>query len=63
MSAGGVFSIGVSGLNAAQAGLKTTSHNIANATTNGFHRQEIRQENRIPQLTGSGLLGSGLANT
>lgn len=57
---GGIFSIGLSGLNVAQAGLKTTSHNIANASTEGFHRQTVQQENRIPQLTGSGFLGSGV---
>ena len=29
----GILSIGVTGLNAAQTGLLTTSHNIANAST------------------------------
>jgi flagellar hook-associated protein 1 FlgK len=60
MSGGSIYSIGVSGLNAAQAGLLTTSHNIANASTEGFTRQEIVQINRIPQFTGSGFFGQGV---
>ena len=35
----GMLSIGITGLNAAQAGLSTTSHNIANASTPGYSRQ------------------------
>ena len=34
-----LFSIGLTGLNAAQAGLQTTSHNISNAGTTGYSRQ------------------------
>ncbi len=56
----GIFSIGVSGLNAAQAGLLTTSHNIANAATDGFTRQTTIQSNRDPQFTGSGFFGQGV---
>lgn len=56
-----VFGIGVSGMNAAQAGLVTTGHNIANASTPGFNRQEVVQTSNIPQLTGSGFIGQGVA--
>ena len=56
-----VFGIGISGLNAAQAGLVTTGHNIANASTPGFSRQEVVQSTNIPQYTGAGFLGQGVA--
>lgn len=55
----GIFSVGVSGLNAAQAGILTASHNISNASTPGFSRQEIVQGTNIPMLTGSGFQGQG----
>lgn len=57
---GSIFSIGVSGLNTAQAGLLTTSHNISNAATEGFTRQTVVQTNRFPQFTGSGFFGQGV---
>lgn len=56
-----VFGIGISGMNAAQAGLVTAGHNIANASTPGFSRQEIVQSTNIPQFTGAGFLGQGVA--
>jgi len=54
-----IFSTGVSGLNAAQAGLLTTSHNISNASTPGYNRQVIVQGTNSPVLTGSGFIGQG----
>ena len=39
----GIYSIGVSALKVAQAGLNVTAHNIANANTPGYMRQEIVQ--------------------
>ncbi len=54
-----LFSVGVSGLNAAQAGLSTASHNIANASTPGFNRQQIVQGTNSALLTGSGFVGEG----
>lgn len=56
----GIFGIGVSGLSAAQTGLLTTGHNISNAGTAGFHRQEIVQRGALPQMTGSGFIGNGV---
>ncbi|BAN35516.1 flagellar hook-associated protein FlgK [Sulfuricella denitrificans skB26] len=53
------YSVGVSALNAAQAGLTTTSHNISNVNTPGFHRQQIVQSTKIPQYSGIGFLGQG----
>jgi flagellar hook-associated protein 1 FlgK len=56
----GVFSIGVTGLTAAQAGLVTTGHNITNANTAGYHRQTIQQSAATPLFTGSGYFGQGV---
>ena len=58
-----VFGIGISGMNAAQAGLVTTGHNISNASTPGYSRQEVVQTSNIPQFTGAGFLGQGVAVT
>lgn len=54
-----ILNIGASGLRAAQAGLLTTGHNISNAATPGFNRQQIVQSTNIPQFTGSGFFGQG----
>ena len=55
----GLFNVGVSGLNAAQAGILTASHNISNASTPGYSRQQILQGSNIPMVTGSGFMGQG----
>lgn len=55
-----LFGIGISGLNAAQAGLLTTSHNISNANTDGYSRQAILQGTNTAQFTGGGFLGNGV---
>lgn len=55
----GFMNTGVTGLQAAQLGLQTTSHNIANADTAGFNRQRIVQANNTAQLTGAGFVGQG----
>lgn len=54
-----IFGVGVSALSAAQAGLTTTSHNISNVNTAGFHRQQIVQSTNTPQYIGIGFLGQG----
>jgi flagellar hook-associated protein 1 FlgK len=54
-----ILNIGVTGLRAAQTGILTTGHNISNASTPGFNRQEIVQSTNIPQYTGAGFLGQG----
>jgi len=56
----GIFGIGLSALNAAQTGLLTAGHNIGNAATPGFHRQEIVQRAALPQATGAGYIGNGV---
>lgn len=55
----GVLNIGISGINAAQAGLVTTGHNITNASTPGFSRQQTVQGTNIPVYSGVGYYGQG----
>ena len=55
----GMLNIGITGLNAAQAGLNTTSHNIANASTAGFSRQSVVQSTLDPLFSGAGFFGQG----
>ena len=60
MASSDVLSIGLSGANSAKIALATSSHNIANAQTEGFSRQRVQVGTRPPQLTGVGALGSGV---
>lgn len=53
-------SIGVSALNAAQAGLLTTSNNIANASTHGYSREQTVQTPNQALGTASGFIGQGV---
>jgi len=55
-----VLNIGLSGLSAAKKGIETTSHNLANANTEGYSRQRINQTTNTP-VTQSGLIhGTGV---
>ena len=56
----GIFSIGVSGLSAAQMGLLTTEHNVTNANTPGYSRQATVQATNIAINTGAGAIGQGV---
>jgi flagellar hook-associated protein 1 FlgK len=56
---GNLLNIGKSGLSAAQVGLSTAGHNIANANTVGYNRQVVLQESRVGQDYGYGFIGSG----
>lgn len=47
-----ISSIALSGMHAAQAALDTAAHNVANANTPGFRRQELTQ---------TALAGTGVA--
>jgi len=58
--ANSIYGIGLSGLAAAQAGLSTAGHNIANVNTPGFNRQEVLLQNRMALFTGAGYLGQGV---
>jgi flagellar hook-associated protein 1 FlgK len=53
------FSVGVSGLNAAQIGIQVTSHNITNASTEGYNRQTLIQSTNTPMFSGAGFIGQG----
>jgi flagellar hook-associated protein 1 FlgK len=56
----GIFGVAASGLRAAQAGLATAGHNIANANTPGYHRQVLVQSNAPAQFSGAGFIGRGV---
>lgn len=56
----GLFQLGVSALNANQASLITTGHNIANADTEGYSRQEALKVTTLPQSNGVGFIGTGV---
>ena len=55
-----LFTSALSGMNAAQLGVATTEHNIANASTPGFTRQQILVSSRAGQQTGAGFVGEGV---
>jgi flagellar hook-associated protein 1 len=56
----GIYSIGLSALTAARAGLTTVSHNVANAGTAGYHRQDVKQTAMTPVRYGPGFVGQGV---
>ncbi len=56
----GILSIGLSGLVAAQAGLRTAGNNIANVNTPGYSRQEVLFAQRPTQQVVGGFLGQGV---
>ncbi len=58
--ASSILSIGQSALAAAQVGLSTAGHNIANASTPGFNRQVVVQGSATPQNFGFGFMGQGV---
>ncbi|PAS97274.1 MAG: flagellar hook-associated protein FlgK [Candidatus Dactylopiibacterium carminicum] len=55
----GLLSISLTGINAAQAGLSTTAHNIANAKVDGYNRQQVVQGTADPMFSGVGFFGQG----
>lgn len=56
----GIYSIGISGVSAAQLGLLTTEHNVVNASTPGYTRQRTVQATNIAVNTGAGAIGQGV---
>src|SRR5688500_5155096 len=56
----GIFGIGLSALQAAQQGLLVAGHNVSNAATPGYTRQQIIQSTGGAQATGSGYIGRGV---
>jgi Flagellar hook-associated protein len=53
-------SIGISALNAAQAGLLTTGNNIANASTPGYSREQTVQAANPSLGSANGFIGQGV---
>lgn len=57
----GILSNAVSGLQASQLALRTTGHNISNANTAGYSRQQVEYVTRPEQQVGNaGFVGSGV---
>lgn len=54
-----ILSVGQSALAAAQVGISTTGHNIANASTPGYSRQVVIQGTATAQNYGYGFVGQG----
>lgn len=55
-----VLGVSLSSLNATMAGIRTTQHNIANASTAGYHRQDVRLNSASAQYQGGNWLGAGV---
>jgi flagellar hook-associated protein 1 FlgK len=55
-----VLSTGLSSLRSLQRALDTTSHNIANVSTEGYTRQRVEFQARTPQSSGGGWIGTGV---
>ena len=56
----GIYSLGTSAMFAAQAMLDTTAHNISNANTPGYSRQQVELATEGGLYTGSGFFGRGV---
>lgn len=60
----GILSNAISGLQASQTALRTAGHNISNANTVGYSRQQVEFATRPEQKAGSaGYIGSGVSVT
>lgn len=59
----GLLNTAVTGVLAAQRGLATVSHNIANVNTAGFSRQVVSMSTREPLASGNGFIGTGVQVT
>jgi flagellar hook-associated protein 1 FlgK len=57
---GDLLNIGKSGLFTAKQSMSTTSHNIANANTEGFSRQEVRTKTGVTINEGDYNIGTGV---
>lgn len=54
------LSIGLSALQASQKGLEITGHNIANASTPGYHQQVLRLSSAMPVRIDKLMIGRGV---
>jgi flagellar hook-associated protein 1 FlgK len=60
MSLASILNIAQSALSAHQRAVSTSSHNIANASTEGYSRQRVTMQAALPVRTGQGLVGRGV---
>ncbi|MGL6072500.1 flagellar hook-associated protein FlgK, partial [Craterilacuibacter sp.] len=58
-----IYSIGLSGLNAAQVAISTVAQNVSNVNTPGYHRQRVSQAAQMPSFQGYGYVGRGVEMT
>lgn len=55
-----LLQLGVSALNASRAKLQTVGHNISNADTEGYNRQQVQNTTTPAQNVGSNFFGTGV---
>ncbi|HET7527877.1 MAG TPA: flagellar hook-associated protein FlgK, partial [Burkholderiaceae bacterium] len=60
MTASALMSLGVRAMFANYAGLQTSGHNIANASVDGYSRQQVELQTSIGQFSGAGYIGKGV---
>ncbi|MDP1690423.1 MAG: flagellar hook-associated protein FlgK [Burkholderiaceae bacterium] len=60
MGTGNLMSIGMRAMAANFAALQTTGHNIANASVEGYSRQQVELQTASGQFTGAGFFGKGV---
>jgi len=60
MSLSGILDMGRRALELAQMRVQTTAHNISNADTESYSRQEVLSTTTRPELVPGGLLGTGV---
>jgi flagellar hook-associated protein 1 FlgK len=58
-----ILNIGTSSLLTAQNQLLTAGHNISNADTPGFNRQQVVLSTNVPYSSGAGFIGQGVQST
>ena len=59
--ASGMLGTAITGLQAFQRSLETTSHNISNVNTEGYSRQRVDLVTKKEQMIGVGYLGTGVS--
>ncbi|MBI5143196.1 MAG: flagellar hook-associated protein FlgK [Nitrospirae bacterium] len=60
MNISNIFNIGKSGLLISQYALSVTAHNVANADTAGYNRQDVTIDTSAPHFIGGEWIGSGV---
>ena len=56
----GIYNLAAQSLLSYQAAINTAGHNVANAATEGFHRQRVDLRSNLPERTQFGALGTGV---